>query len=105
MGIVIFCDITENKYNNSRTVTAQLINLQLEQNTIYNVSREEVKMLKTNIELAKLRQNTQKLNAIRFFLSDEKLKLNDIHQENGASICLSMLPLQGEGYCLNKQKF
>ena len=38
-------------------------------------------------------------------MSDEKLKLNDIHQEKGASIWLSTLPLRDEGYCLNKQEF
>ena len=27
IGIVIFCDIAENKYNNSRTVTGSLIKL------------------------------------------------------------------------------
>ena len=39
------------------------------------------------------------------FLSDEKLKLNDIHQEKGTSIWLSTLRLKDEGYCLNKQEF
>ena len=86
MGIVIFCNIDENEYNNSRVVTASLIKLQLEQSTIYNVNREEVKMLKTNIKLEKLRQNTRKLNVIRCSLSDEKLKLSDIHQERDASV-------------------
>ena len=62
-------------------------------------------MLKTNIKLEKLRQNAKKLNVIRCSLSDEKLKLNDIHQEKGASIWLSALPLRDEGYCLNKQEF
>ena len=62
-------------------------------------------MLKTNIRLEKLQQNTQKLNVIRCSLSEEKLKLNDIHQVKGASIWLSTLPLKDEGYCLNKQEF
>ena len=105
MGIVIFCDIAEDEYNNSRAVTASLIKLQLQQNTVYSVNREEIKMLKTNIKLEKLRQNTKKLNVMRCPLSDEKLKLNDIHQEKGASIWLSTLPLRDEGYCLNKQEF
>ena len=105
MGIVIFCDIAEDEYNNSRAVTASLIKLQLEQNTVCSVNREEIKMLKTNTKLDKLRQNTRKLNVIRCSLSDEKLKLNDIHQEKGASIWLSTLPLRDEGYCLNKQEF
>ena len=38
MGIVIFCDIAENEYS-SRAVTASLIKLQLEENTVYNVNR------------------------------------------------------------------
>ena len=54
MAIVIFCDIAENEYNNSRAVTASLIKLQLERNTSYSVNREEIKMLKTNIKLEKL---------------------------------------------------
>ena len=62
-------------------------------------------MLKTNIKLKKIRQNTQKLNVIRCSLSDEKLKLNDIHQENDASIWLSTLPPKDEGCYLNRQEF
>ena len=105
MGIVTFCDIAENEYNNSRALTASLIKFQLEQNTAYSVNREEIKMLKTNIKLEKLWQNTQKLNVIQCSLSGEKLKLNDRHQEKGTSIWLSTLPLKDEGYCLNKQEF
>ena len=78
---------------------------QLEQNTIYNINRKEIKMLKANIKLEKLRQNTQTLNVIRCSLSDEKLKLNYMHQEKGASIWLSTLPLKDKGHCLNKQEF
>ena len=99
MGIVIFCDIAENEYDNSIALTASLIKLQLEQSTIYNVNREEIKMLKTNIKLEKLQQNTQKLNVIQCSLSDENLKVNNTHQEKGASIWLLTLPLKDEEYC------
>ena len=64
MGVVVFCDIAENEYNNSRALTTLLIQPQLEQNTIYSVNREEIKMRKTNIKLEKLRQNAQKNNVI-----------------------------------------
>ena len=47
----------------------------------------------------------KKLNVMRCFLSDQKLKLNGIHQDSGASIWLSTLPLKDKGYCLNKQEF
>ena len=73
--------------------------------TIYNINREEIKLPKTNIKLGKLRQNTQKLKVMRYYLSDEKLTLNDIHQEKGASIWLLTLPLKDKGYCLNKKEF
>ena len=86
--------------NKSKAVTASLIKLQLEQNAIYNVNRTEDKY-----KVEKLQQNTQKLNAIRCFLSDEKLKSNDIHQEKYASIWLSTLPLKDKGFCLNKKEF
>ena len=62
-------------------------------------------MLQTNIRLEKFWQNTQQLNVMRCSLSDEKLKINEIHQEKGESIWLLTLPLNYEGYCLDKQKF
>ena len=34
IGLVMFCDIAENEYNNSRAVTLSLIKLHLEQNRI-----------------------------------------------------------------------
>ena len=43
----------------SRAVVASLIKLQLEQNSIYGVNTEKIKMLKTNIKLEKLRQDTK----------------------------------------------
>ena len=80
----------------------EIFNAAYWQNTIYSVNREEIKMLKINIKLEKLRQNTQKLNVIWCSLSDEKLKLNDIHQEKHASIWLSTLPLKMKGFILVK---
>ena len=49
MDVVIFCGISKNEYSKSRPVTASLIKLQLEQNTLYSVNKEEIKMLKTNL--------------------------------------------------------
>ena len=41
---------------------------------------------------------------MRCSLSDGKLKLNNIHQEKGASIWLSTLPTKDKEYCLNKRE-
>ena len=62
-------------------------------------------MPKTNIKVEKLPQNTRKLNTIQSSLSNEKLKLNDIHHEKGALIWLSTLSLKYERYYLNQQEF
>ena len=53
MGVIIFCDITQYEYSNIRAITASLIKLQLEQNSIYSVNGGEIKMMKTNINLEK----------------------------------------------------
>ena len=60
-------------------------------------------MLKTNIKLEKVWENTEKINVIRSSLLDEKLKLNNIHHEKSGSIRLLTLPLKDEGCCLKKQ--
>ena len=78
MGIVIFYDIAENEDKNSSAVTASLIKLQLQHDTIYSV---KTKILRTNLKLEKLCQNTQKLNVMQCFLFVERLKLNYIHQD------------------------
>ena len=61
VGWVLLSFVTSLKINtiNSRAVAASLIKLQLEQNSIYGVNSEKIKMLKTNIKLEKLRQNTK----------------------------------------------
>lgn len=60
-------------------------------------------MLKTNIKLEKLWENAEKINVIRSSLLDEKLKLNNTHQEKSGSIRLLTLPLKDKGCCLKKQ--
>ena len=42
IGFVIFCDMPENEYNNTRAITASLIKLQLEQKSTYTVKGEEI---------------------------------------------------------------
>ena len=55
MGIVIPCDNAKIECNNSRAVIALLTELQLVQNVICSVNREDTKMQKTDIKLEKLR--------------------------------------------------
>lgn len=55
MGI-IFCDSAKIECNKSRAVIASLAKLQLEQNTICSLYREDTKTQKANIKLEKLQK-------------------------------------------------
>lgn len=56
MGFVIFCDSAKIECNKSRAVIASLAKLQLEQNTICSLYREDTKTQKANIKLEKLQK-------------------------------------------------
>ena len=56
MGIVIFCDSAKIECNRSRAVIASLTKLQLEENTICSLYREDTKTQKANIKLEKLQK-------------------------------------------------
>ena len=105
MGIVIFADIAKTEYQNSRKIIESLAKLHLEQTTEYNISRDELAKMKYNIKKEKLQRNTERLQSLIIDLPTNKIRLNKINQEKGASTWLSTLPLKEEGYSLLKQEF
>ena len=105
MGIVIFADIAKTEYQNSRNITESLTKLHLEQTTEYNINRDELAKLKYNIKKEKLQRNTERLQSLIIDLPTNKIRLNKINQEKGASTWLSTLPLKEEGNSLSKQEF
>ena len=105
MGIVIFAYIAKTEYQDSRNITESLTKLHLEQTTEYNINRDELAKLKYNIKKEKLQRNTERLQSLIIDLPTNKIRLNKINQEKGASTWLSTLPLKEEGYSLSKQEF
>ena len=105
MGIIIFADIARTEYQNSTHTTESLIKLHLEQTTEYNINRDELAKFKYNIKKEKLQRNTERLQSLIIDLPTNKIRLNKINQEKGASTWLSTLPLKEEGYSLLKQEF
>ena len=79
--------------------------LHLEQTTEYNIDRDESVRLKYNIKEEKMQRNTEMLQSLIINLPTNKICLNKINQEKGASIWLSTLPLKENGYSLSKQEF
>ena len=52
-----------------------------------------------------MQQNIERLQSLIIDLPPNKIRLNKINQEKGASRWLSTLPLKDEGYSLSKQEF
>ena len=74
--------------------------LHLEQTTQYNINRDELVKWKYNIKKEKLQNNTEKLQSLIVDLPTNKIRLNKINREKGASTWLSTRSLTEEGYSL-----
>ena len=61
--------------------------------------------MKYNSKKEKLQPNTERLQSLITDLRTNKIRLNKINQEKGASTWLSTLPLKEEEYNLSKQEF
>ena len=83
--IVIFADIAETEYQNSRNITESLTKLHLQQSTEYHINRLDLAKLKNNIKKEKLHRNTERLQSLIIDVPTNKILLNEINQEKVAS--------------------
>ena len=65
MKIVIFADIAEKEYQNSRNIIESLTKLHLKQSTKYNINRPQLAKLKYNIKKEKLQSNTERHQSLK----------------------------------------
>ena len=63
--IVIFADIAEKEYQNSRNIIESLTKLHLKQSTAYNINRHQLAKLKYNIKKEKLQSNTERHQSLK----------------------------------------
>ena len=63
----------------------------------------KIKKLKNKITRTRLARYHQILINVRTHMYENQQQQTYINQEPGASICISSLPLEDEGYVLNKQ--
>ena len=105
MGIPIFSEISENEYQNSSRLTKEHVSLILRQERSYEIQHESLNDIKKKIKQERQKYHQEKLVTIRSKMTREQCRLNDINVEQGASTWLTTLPLEDEGYMLNKQEF
>ena len=65
-------------------------------------SETDVQNIKEKIKSQKQQKHQGKLENIRYYLTEEQIRLNNLNQEHGSSSWLTTLPLSKEGYDLTK---
>ena len=105
LGIPKFSDLAESEFRNSELLTQQLHKNIIKQEDKNDIDKDEIKRLQASFKLQRTQSHRQKLENIKHQSSDEMKKLLEINREPGSSLWLSTLPIQDEGFQLNKQSF
>ena len=105
LGIPILAEITGQEYSNSKFASSDLVNSIISQDNAWNYNNENGKCKKKRIHLAKRSHQQDQWRSLREKMSNDQRKLNDLACEDGASLWLTTIPLEDEGYSLTKQQF
>ena len=105
MAIPIFSELCDIEYTNSRLASQHLTTNIIQQIQEYNIDNNQRKEILSNIKRGRLDYVKKELEQIRKELNKEQLRANDIAQVKGGSSWLNALPLDEEGYSLNKREF
>lgn len=105
LGISIYSEACVTEFSNSRILTRKLISKIVAQDN--NFMDETIKVNHTNSSLKAEKAKADKiiLNELRTRMNKEQLKANDIAHLKGASAWLTALPINDEGFVLNKREF
>ena len=104
LGTPKFSETSDFEYSNSKMVTKQLCEKIIQQEKQYDRDNK-IKEIKHKITRTRLTRYHQNLVDVRAHMNENQQRLNDINLEPGASSWISSLPLEDEGYVLNKQLF
>ena len=101
LGIPIFSETSDFEYSNSKMVTKQLCEKIIQQERQYNRDNK-IKEIKNKLTRTRPTRYHQILVDVRAHMNKNQQQLNDISQEPGAYSWILSLPLEDEGYVLNK---
>ena len=105
LGIPIFSECAPIEYENSRKLTETLMEKILAQETEYIIDEQKEREKVAEQKREKEQRNQLILEDLRGKMSKKQTRANDLAQLKGASAWLTSLPLQSEGYVLNKREF
>ena len=101
LGIPIFSETSDFEYSNSKMVTKQLCEKIIQQERQYNRDNK-IKEIKNKLTRTRPTRYHHILVDVRAHMNKNQQQLNDISQEPGAYSWILSLPLEDEGYVLNK---
>ena len=104
LGILIFADMAEGEFKNSKKLTGHLTKNIVDQEKFLSQDHD-IKKIKSEIKSAKQQAYSDTWKALKEEMGPSQLKLNQLACTKGASSWLTLLPLADEGYDLNKELF
>lgn len=105
LGIPIFSESCVIEYEISQRITNQLKEKILAQDEEYSINPQMTKEVEHEIRAERDERHKMVLEELREKMSKEQIRGNDVAQMKGASAWLTSLPLQDEGFVLNKREF
>ena len=105
LGIPIYQELCTREYENSRKVTSPLTPKIVAQEETYSHDKAREKQIDIEIRTAREESHKNKLQTLRSNMTPQQIRANDLAQMKGASAWLTSLPIEDEGFVLNKREF
>ena len=107
MGIIDPSEISQFEYNNSKQITGKLQGFIYRQEMTGEMDQAEMKKQKSMISKDREQRQLSKQEEVKSEIVRDPLKLRLLEAscERGASNWLTVLPLESDGFALNKQEF
>ena len=105
LGLPIFSELCDREYENSLKATKQLAVRIQAQNSAYEIDVDRQKEIESQIKRDRREYEEKTIEELKKKMSKESLRANELAQMKGASAWLNAIPLEAEGYVLNKRKF
>ena len=103
LNIVHPVEIAESQLRASKAITAPLKKMIIEQSEQF--TKPQLQSVKSALHREKYQANTAKAEQVKGEISSTLQRVMDLGTEKGASTWLTALPLQEQGFTLNKQEF
>ena len=105
LNIINPVNVANVEFNASKSISAPLTEMIVQQTTPDAFEKPSLQSVKAAVKQQKGEQLENEITEVKEQLSPSLQRAMELASEKGASIWLTALPLQEQGFCLNKQEF